>query len=365
MPFIEVSKMDSIRSMVALVQSGAISVTAAAEEFGVTRKVVYHWLAKAQTLGIENLSYASRAPKSVPNRTDQEIINMLLALKKEFPVWGARKLTTILERDFEVKISERTANRHLEKAGLVKARIKQSVQRFERESPNLLYQMDFKGLPKKLPFALLTVIDDASRMCLHFAPIKDKTRESVLAALWKMFEETGLPESVLMDNGDCWGTHTRRCPTTFEAQLWKLGIRTTHGRPGHPQTQGKVERFHRTAKEEMGEALLCNDVDTFRQSCEAFRTRYNWVRPHDALGQDVPGLHYKPSQRLRPDSMPAPATIPGLIVRRVQDTGHFSFEGKFYKVGKGLAYEPIQIEIQNQTLIIHFAGQYVTQMERR
>jgi transposase InsO family protein len=356
MPFKELAMMDLRKQMVLKIQEGELTVTAAAKSYGVTRKTVQKWLHRCQEVGLDQLAERSRRPLRSPRRLPKETVDKLLELKDEYSKWGAKKLVEIAQGQ-GTSLSVRSGNRIFARHGLVTSRppAKEPI-RFEREAPNLLYQMDFKGLPNSLPFAILTVVDDASRMCPLFKPIRDKTGEAVFEALWEMFEEVGLPESFLMDNGDCWGGSTRGTPTAFEAKLWRLGIQTRHGRPRHPQTQGKVERFHQTAKFEMGDDLLQADIQLNSKACEAFRQRYNWIRPHESLNQKPPGSLFQFSARKRPDKLPEPLLLEGVPTRRVDAAGRFSFKGNTYRMSKGLIAQTIQIKEDEFGLRTYYAG---------
>jgi transposase InsO family protein len=356
MPFQETTRMELRKQMVLCLRNGDITVSEAAKRYGVTRKTVRKWRERAEVCPLETLTEASRAPVNKPGKTSQGVESRLLELKEQFPHWGAKKLVRLLA-DEGIQLPVRTGDRILSRHGKVQARgVLSEPQRFEREASNMLYQMDFKGLPRSTPYSLLSVIDDASRMCLVFDPLPDRTGTSVFERLWEMFGEFGLPECFLMDNGDCWGTSLRRCPTAFEAKLWRLGIRTTHGRPNHPQTQGKVERFHRTAKLEMGASLVQSDWSAVRRDCKAFKDRYNWVRPHEAIDHKVPGRVFVPSCKKRPDYLPEAILLPGLATRKVDAAGRFSFKGNDYKIGRGLCGQPIQLREEDMGTMIYYAG---------
>jgi transposase InsO family protein len=333
-----------------------MSLSEACRRAGVTRKTGRKWVNRARLSGLENLAELSRAPKRVPGKTKASTESALLQLKELNGPWGAKKLVTLLAQQ-GIELPVRTADRILKRNGLVSPREpKQPLQRFERERCGALLQMDFKGLPKATPYALLTVLDDHCRFCHHFGPVPDKTGPSVMRALWEMFAVHGLPDEMLMDNGDCWGSPCAKGPTRFEAWLMRLGIKPIHGRPRHPQTQGKVERFHLTAKQEVEGGMIRSNADEIGEACAAFVDRYNWVRPHESLGQQVPGSLYQPWPRRRPDT-PALHQIPeGAITRRVQPEGEFSFKGVRYNISSGLAGEHIVLQDGDHGIRILYAG---------
>jgi transposase InsO family protein len=212
--------------------------------------------------------------------------------------------------------------------------------RFERELPNELWQTDFKRVGHTATRSeSLSLLDDASRFCLALAPLPDQKLASAWSALWEAFGEYGLPEQILSDNGPAFRNNATWRWSLSDLRLMLLGIRSAHGRPYHPQTQGKIERFHGTLERELRLGRGC-DVAA---ELEAFRVRYNWVRPHQALGMRTPGSVYAPSARIRPARMPEPFFPEGATVRKVHDTGLLQYRGGRYKVGRALEGLPIGI----------------------
>lgn len=346
MPFKVVDVMESRRKLVHEVLVEGFSLSEACRRAGVTRKSGRRWVIQARDVGIENLTERSRAPLGRPSRTPEPVEQALVKLKERYPEWGPRKLVVLLKREHGLVLSSRTASDVLSRYGLTQPspKRKEVLCRFERESCGAMLQNDFKGLPKSAPYSLLSVLDDYGRYGFFFGPLPDKTAKSVQGALWELFGEHGLPESMLMDNGDCWGAVLSKCPTMFEVWLMLLGIRPIHGRPRHPQTQGKVERFHGTVQLEMGSRLVQPTLELARAECEAFLKRYNWVRPHDALAGEVPGSRYAPFERQRPDRLPEHRIPEGATSRKVLDNGCFHFDGKEYRIGKGLLGQRVVIK---------------------
>ena len=358
MPFAEVTRMDERRRFVLRAEQ-ASNLSAACREFGVTRKTGRKWLRRAREVGLENIAELSRAPRRVANKTPWEVEQALLTCRlRHTEDWGAKKLVPLLKQDDGIDIPLRTADRILKRHGCVQERKTAAPElvRFERAESNLLLQMDFKGIPKSTPYCPLTVLDDATRFCLRFAPVQDKTGATVFSVLWDMFEEHGLPIQMLCDNGDCWGAPGSKCPTAFEAKLMLLGIEPIHGRPRHPQTQGKVERFHGTVKLEVGLRLVQPTIELARPVCRAFTDRYNWVRPHEALGGVTPGSRYTPSPRKRPDRLPEHEIPEGALSRKVDDNGCISIKARAFKVGKGLIGQRVVIRDDDLGPRIYFAG---------
>lgn len=352
------TSMDSRRLLVHRVQGGA-SLSEACRQAGVTRKTGRKWVRRAAQDGIVLLCEHSRAPKVVACRTSDLLETALVQMKEEYPEWGAKKLVVKLkERGIDVPV--RTADRILSRHGLTTPRPRvPSVDpiSFERSVSGALWQMDFKGLPASTAYAILTILDDCERFCLRFCPVQNKRGETVKEVLWELFGEHGLPDEMLMDNGDCWGSQCRsKAPTALEAYLMRLAIKPIHGRPHHPQTQGKVERFHETAVAELGDRLIQPTIDLARDVCQAFVHRYNWERPHESLGMKVPGSLYKPWKRKRPATPPAYIPEEGQITRRVDQKGIFRYKAFDYYLGQGLYREQVVIQEAEFGMRVFYAG---------
>lgn len=211
------------------------------------------------------------------------------------------------------------------------------VHRFEREASNELWQADFKKFgPRQTRVETFNVLDDATRFCLVSQVVPNQTLEALWNALWEAFGSYGLPQAILTDNGSAFRNTTWRW-SNFDLRLMLLGIQPCHGRPYHPQTQGKVERFHGTMQCELGRVTLQT------QALKEFRDRYNWARPHEALDMKTPGAVYQPSHCKRPERMPEPFFPEGTQLRKADETGVFSFKGKNYKLGRSFGKLPVGI----------------------
>ena len=176
--------------------------------------------------------------------------------------------------------------------------------RFQKEEPNQLWQMDFKG-----HFAMadgrrchpLTMSDDCSRKLLCLDAYDNERWKSVERSLLRVFSEYGLPDAILSDNGPPWADHTNGY-TPYEIWMMQLGILPMHGRALHPQTQGKEERFHRTLKEDVLKRYTIRDLVEAQSIFDHYREEYNVERPHAALNYDVPEKHYRSSARKLPST---------------------------------------------------------------
>jgi len=149
---------------------------------------------------------------------------------------------------------------------------------------------------------------------------------------------------MVVDNGSPWGNGPGQPWTKFGVWLLKLGINVIHSRPYHPQTRGKNERFHRTLEDEIFAFNQFRDLDHAQQAFDTWRHIYNTVRPHEALGQEVPLSRYTPSSRPMPEHIPKPQYGSSDIVRMVGTTkGYISFKGKLWRVPDAFMGEPVAI----------------------
>ena len=299
-----------------------------------------------------------------------EIEQQVLQVAAKHRAWGAKKLHAVLwppeekeneeeneEENASAPICVRTVGRILRRAGR-SARAPAIPEAptcpgFERGQCNALWQLDFKGLEQCHAFRPLSILDDASRFCLGLFPIarlsvRRATESPALllwSGLWEVFGEYGLPEAILCDNGDGFAGSAGVGLTPFEMRLARLGIAVLHGRPYHPQTQGKVERFHRTLEAEW-RALLRVPVEEAPRALEQIRHSYNWVRPHEALGQRKPGALYSASVRPRPDELPLAVVSEEGQKRKVNENGFISFQGNSFRVGRGLCGEWVEVRTE-------------------
>ena len=310
-------------------------------EFGISRQTGYKWLRRYRTQGEAGLQENSRRPRHSPARTPASVEAAVLALRAERPSWGARKLHHVLQkRGLEGLPSISTLNEILKRHGCIgeeESAKHRAFQRFERAGPNELWQMDFKGHFELLDGTRchpLTVLDDHSRFNLCLQACTNEKGSTVRAKLERVFGEYGLPEAMLMDNGSPWGNTPEQCFTPFVVWLMRLDVAVLHGRPRHPQTQGKEERFHRTLKLELLSRCRLVTLLECPESFDSYRRDYNEVRPHEALAMEVPASRYRSSERPLPAKLPAVEYGTGEVVRSVQQGGVLFFRGRVHRVPK-------------------------------
>jgi transposase InsO family protein len=346
MPWREVSVMDQRREFVRLANQEGANRRELCRRFGISPEVGYKWLGRFAADG--ELADRSRRPHTVPLRTDRAIEDRIVALRDDHPAWGARKIARCLERDGQAVPAVSTVHEILRRHGRVVARqhTPGAHTRFEKEAPNQLWQMDFKGwvrLANGAPCHPLTVVDDHSRYAVCLTACANQQNATVRSALETTFRCYGLPDAMYVDNGNPWGDWSGQRFTHLGVWLLKLGIALIHSRPYHPQGRGKNERFHRALNAEVFAARRLRDFLEAQHAFDAWRTVYNLDRPHEALDLEVPASRYRVSSRTMPDQLPPVEYDEHDIVRTVSHNGWVRFKGRRWRVGEAFRGERLAI----------------------
>ena len=343
MPWKQVSVMQSRLEFVREAEREVVSVAELCRRFGISRSTGFAYLRRHREQGAEGLQDCSRRPKASPRKSSAAIEAQVVALRQAHPRWGGRKLARRL-RDMGVEgvPSASTVTEILRRHELIdpaEAAKHRAFQRFERTAPNELWQMDFKG-----HFALdrgrchpLTVLDDHCRYSVGLFACGDERQETVQGHLTSLFRRYGLPEALLCDNGSPWGGGGETSYTALEVWLMRVGVRMLHGRPYHPQTQGKDERFHKSLDIEVLQAARYADLTSCQTAFDAWRRIYNDERPHEALRLAVPSSRYQPSARSYSELLAAPEYYTTDQVRRVAADGSIGFDGRRIRLSQGFA----------------------------
>lgn len=349
MPFLERSKLTLKKEFTAQIAQGELSMSELCRRFEISRPTGYKWVRRFCDEGAEGLEEKSRRPHESPARTRAEVERAVLEVRDGHPKWGARKIKRFLEnRGHRGLPSPSTITAVLARHGRLDA---EGVaggpwNRFEREHPMDLLQMDFKGhFPiRDRRCHPLSLVDDHSRYLLGLDACRDERCETVQERLTEIFRRYGLPDSINTDNGAPWASLGAHGQIT-QLGLWliRLGIRLSRSREYHPQTNGKVERFHRTLKAEVLQARSFADFDECQSAFDDWRYVYNFERPHQALDLKTPSQRFQMSGRRFPEVLPEIEYGPDDQVRKVQDGGIISFRGVDYRVGRALRGLPVAV----------------------
>ena len=274
--------------------------SALCRDFGITRRTGLKWVERYKAQ--QPLTDRSRRPHTTPTRTPEDVELLILALRGDNPGWGARTIHSVLARQgYKDLPCVKTVNNILNRYGCIapeESQKRHPFTRFEKDRCNVMWQTDFKGefrMGDNNYCYPLTILDDHSRFSLKIAP-RLSTANVVIPTFLEVFREYGMPDSILSDNGAQFAGF-KKGYTQFERWLMDLDILPIHGRIKHPQTQGKIERFHRTMKQELLNHVRIVDIADAQNKFVIWRDKYNNLRPHEALGMRTPGEVYEPSKK--------------------------------------------------------------------
>jgi transposase InsO family protein len=307
----------------------------------------------------------SRRPHRSPGQTGPELTAAITELRCRYPDWGARKLHHILHsRSSNLELSLSTVQRIIARAGLIRKvdRHRAATKRFERDQPNQLWQMDFKG-PRGFvkQTGPLSVIDDHSRYVLTLRHLSDARLETVQSCLQGTFEHNGVPDSMLMDHGTpWWNANSPWGWTGLTVWMMRQGIRIRLSGYGHPQTQGKIERMHNS----LHAAIRKRKANADEQSwLNEFQQEYNQQRPHQALGMRTPASVWKPSSRpYQPE--PAEWEYPArMTCMRLNQKGQLHWNNHRWEVSRALQGQIVGTDWIGSRMLIYFCNTPVLEID--
>ena len=366
MPWKVQSVMDERIRFVVEAIPGRSSMSSLCREFGISRPTGYRWLSRYRETGrVADLRERSRRPSRSPRRTAEAIVDQVISLRLAHG-WGARKLQLLLW-NAGVRVGESTVNRILKRQGLQYEPevVGQATTRFSRQAPNELWQMDFKG-----PYFMdserccpLSIVDDHSRYAVGLYALNNQRAESVHRSLVHTFERYGVPQAMLVDHGAPWYSSSGPGLTWLGVALIKQGVHLHFSGVRHPQTQGKVERFHRTLSHSIRHHGRHDDLSNWQRAFDDFTATYNHLRPHESLEMAVPATRYQPSPRTY---QPQPSTWEyplGATVKRLNVQGQLSWRGRYYFVSEALAAEHVEISRCADTLMIRYRHMWIRKID--
>ena len=311
--------MSRARVAVLKVVSGQLSVTAAAVEYGFSRRHLHRLLAAYRAGGLDALEPRSRAPNTNPHTTPETfgagLSSCAQLLSAEGLDAGPVTIAWHLEQEDLIAPSTSTIRRILRQAGLVtpqpRKRPRSSYIRFEAEQPNETWQSDFMHyrLADGSDVEVLCWLDDHSRFLLACSAHQPVTGDVVVSAFLELVDQLRRAGITLTDNGRVYTARFGGGRNAFEYLLPILGVRQKNGSPGHPQTQGKIERFHQTLQRWLAARPPAPNLAGLQQQLDQFREHYNEHRPHRALQRSTPGHAYRqPRKRSPPGHSPNSTT---------------------------------------------------------
>ena len=335
-------------------------------EYGISRPTGYLWLNRYQQVGsVTGLAERSRRPAHSPQQTSAEIETAVLAVRDKTG-WGGPKIAKVLEQQ-GVQVAPATAQRILKRGGrVVQPKVAKTTKRFEKGACNELAQMDFKGeytmaAEKCYP---LSFLDDCSRYCHGLWPLPGTGGEGVKQTLEGYFRAHGVPLSILMDHGTPWYSTTNQHGLTWlSVWLLKQGVVLRYSGVGHPQTQGKVERFHQTLKARTRHRGVPITMGEWERWAVEFRHEYNHERPHESLGMKTPAEVYQPVNLRSYQEQPREWEYSGSTVKRLNTQGMLYYRQQRYFVSEALAAECVRVDELEGKLLVTFRHMTVREIE--
>ncbi|HLI31870.1 MAG TPA: IS481 family transposase, partial [Solirubrobacteraceae bacterium] len=302
------------RARVAVLQvvSDHLTVTAAAAEYGFSRRHLHRLLARYRAGGLDAVEPRSRRPsgssRATPPELRQRVLELRLQLSADGLDAGPETIRWHLEQERLRVLSTSTIRRILHQAALIvpepRKRPRSSYIRFQAAQPNEMWQSDFIHwrLADDTDVEILNWLDDHSRLLLSCSAHAPVSGDVVVSVFLELVKEYGTPASTLTDNGSVYTSRFTGGRNAFEYLLPILGVRQKNGSPGHPQTQGKIERFHQTQQRWLRARPPAATIADLQLQLDELRAHYNERRPHRALGRRTPGEAYRATPKALPAS---------------------------------------------------------------
>lgn len=338
-----------------------LSIEATCERYGVSRTQFYEWRSRYRADGVTGLCDRSSRPKTSPRQTEASTEAAVCDMRAQHPRWGPRRIRTELKRLGADAPAKSTVGRILVRNGLItpRPRRRRVFARFVRPCPNDLWQIDGKEvwLGDGTEAWIVSILDDHARFLI--ACRASSKLDGSLA--WEAFELGvschGMPREVLSDNGSCFSGRNRGLVVEFERKLWVLGIKTIASTPQHPQTLGKIERFHRTLNEHLEELPPMSSLWDLQRHLDAFRWHYNEARPNQAFADDsTPKEVYLATEPAVPDG----AHRSRSVKRKVNNVGVVYYCGWIVNVTSEWIGMTVDVHEESGEVRIIFGDELVT-----
>lgn len=278
------------------------SVKEVCEAHDISRSWLYELIARYREFGEEGIRPRSKRPHTSPARVAPAIEDEIVALRKELTDLGVDAGAHTIHYHLQARYRRRrravpsvaTIWRVLSRRGFItpqpQKRPKSSWRRFQAELPNECWQADTTHwtLADGTDVEILNVLDDHSRLLVASRAFGTAKAADVVETFHHGAAQLGFPASMLTDNGAIFTAEARNGVCAIELELLALGIDYKHSRPYHPQTCGKVERFHQTLKKWLAKQKRAKTIAGLQAQLDRFGNYYNTIRPHRALNRRTP-----------------------------------------------------------------------------
>ncbi|WP_169592666.1 IS481 family transposase [Antrihabitans stalactiti] len=341
-----------------------ITVAETCRRYGVSRQSFYDYRRRLHDEGVAALQPRSRRPHSSPVRTAPEIEERIVTMRTDNPRWGARTIhTRLIRAGLAAPPAVSTIHRILQRHGMVTAPIRRAPRtwrRFERFAPNDLWQID--GTQVELVDAskawVVDLLDDHARYAIGATATRRFTGYAAWTAMETAIDENGAPRQLISDNGMQFKSGEGEKPVFFQERLKAMGITQLSSRPRHPQTCGKLERYHRTFKEFYADHGPAVDIQDLQRICDEFRWYYNNDRPHRALDEQTPSQVYETLPKVVPGDPRPKRRNHGPRTLKVSKAGSFNYRKRKINIGQAYTGQHVTVtEVGDLVLVTHTASQ--------
>lgn len=357
-------------------QLPGVSISELCRQAGVSRKTFYAWRARYAKEGAVGLEARSRRPLASPAQIPLRMEMLICRLREELPCDnGAQHIgDELVRRGVPDVPSVRTIHRVLVRNGLVelqpRKRPRSSFIRFEYDRPNACWQIDATQwkLRNGRVVWILDLIDDHSRKVVAALAAGSDTAANAWAAFCRAAQANGVPAKVLSDNGASFsGAATRTGPGEFEIKLAALGVIKANSRPYHPQTCGKLERFHQTLKKWLRRQPRARSLPELQRQLDTFLEYYNHERPHRALGGATPAQRFAATPPAYPTdepiTLPEPTTNKLTIATRTANQNGTVYLGRAtINLGRPYAHHSVTLLRYGTRIVITHDGTLIRRL---
>jgi len=363
MPFKGVDVMDVKKEFVLKSLEKYVNFTELCREYSISTKCGYKWKKRFLEEGMAGLEEQSRRPKD-NNRSIPEPVSVeLIRIKNNHKSWGAKKILAIYKRNNKGKYApvRSTVERLFVRAGYTGVKRRRKVetgiiiqQRFIPEKPNDMWTVDFKGYwysRNNEKINPLTVRDEVGRYILAADAVEKGDTTSVKRVFMRLFEQNGMPLYIRSDNGPPFANVLNYWGLTKLSVWWMtLGIQLDRITPGHPEQNGGHERMHRDMKKEL-QGKIDGTLNEHQNVFNEWVKEFNTIRPHEALGMQVPADVYVKSERKYPGEYVELKYGKGFITRYVNDRGYFNYDNKRVFIGNPFAGYHVGLKINSDAVL--------------
>jgi putative transposase len=345
---------DQRRELVEAYLKGMVTMTELCTRFGVSRKTAYKWLNRYKSFGIDGLKDHSKAPHDPYRLFSKDDVNMAIDLKLKHRTWGPKKILAKLQQAHPrmkwpsaTRLYEVFKEHHLVSCRRVRNRVSATHPLGEVNNSNDVWIADFKGWFKtqdNKKCEPLTITDGFSRYLIICEHLERKSCEYVWPVFEEAFREYGLPNRLRTDNGPPFGSIGVGRLTPLSVNLIKAGVTPEWINPGHPEENGRHERFHSTLKRTIADPPAATLQEQLKRMA-VFQDEYNFERPHEALNMSTPASYYQKSQKTWDGILRSPEyDTKEMEVRKVGQNGGIWFKQAEYYLGGSLTGEYVGLK---------------------